>query len=219
VKVAKQLANHIDNGIIAAGGRLPSERELAEKFEVSRPTIREAMIALEIAGRVEIRSGSGIFVSSGNGVSKLPNDAPGPLELLEARFYFESEAAALAAERATTTEIKALEKTIRAMTTENQRCELHEKADERFHTLIAKASGNSAIYSTISNFWELRRMSEMSVFFHEKLRNLGVKPQIRDHQSVLEAIRARDAGAARQAMRDHLQNVIDTVVAEDNEPA
>ena len=62
-------------------------------------------------------------------------------------------------------------------------------------------------------------MSEMSVFFHEKLRNLGVKPQIRDHQSVLEAIRARDAGAARQAMRDHLQNVIDTVVAEHNEPA
>jgi len=221
VKVAEQLASHIDNGDIGPGERLPSERDLAEQFGVSRPTIREAMIALEIAGRVEIRSGSGVYVADADsqGFGKLPDEAPGPLELLEARYYFEGEAAALAAERATDGEVKAIEKAFRAMTAENKRSERHEEADERFHTLIAKASGNSAIYATIRQFWEWRRLTELSVFFHEKLRSQGIKPLVRDHRAVLEAIRTRDAEAARSAMRSHLQNVIDAIVAEDDEAA
>ena len=220
-KVAEQLSEHIDSGSIAAGERLPSERDLAEQFGVSRPTIREAMIALEIAGRVESRAGSGVYVSGvpSNEVAGLPDDGPGPLELLEARYYFESDAAALAAERATKKDIKAIEKALQAMMAENRQGGLHEEADERFHLLIARASRNSAIHSAIRRLWNQRRTSAMSVFFHEKLRKQGSKPVIHDHHSILDAIRKRDADAARDAMRTHLQRVIDAIVNEDDAAA
>ena len=218
IKVAEQLSEHIDSGAIAIGERLPSERDLAELFGVSRPTIREAMIALEIAGRVETRSGSGVYVAGGpsNEVTALPDDAPGPLELLEARYHFESDAAALAAERATKKDIEAMEKALQAMMAENRRGNLYEEADEQFHLLIAKASRNSAIHSAIRRLWNQRRTSAMSVFFHEKLRKQGSRPVIHDHHTILDAVQKRDADAARDAMRTHLQRVIDVIVDEDD---
>ena len=221
IKVAEQLSGHIDNGDIAIGDRLPSERDLAERFGVSRPTIREAMIALELAGRVEIRSGSGVYVldTKADRLTELPDDAPGPLELLEARYYFESDAAALAAERASEKDIKSIQKALQAMQAENRQYELHEEADEQFHLLIAKASGNSAIHSAVSRLWDQRRTSTMSVFFHEKLRKQGIKPVIHDHKAILEGIRNQDADAARSAMRTHLQRVIDVIVNEDDAAA
>ena len=221
LKVAEQLSEHIDNGDIAVGDRLPSERDLAERFAVSRPTIREAMIALELAGRVEIRSGSGVYVSSGEpkDLMKIDDDAPGPLELLEARYFFESDAAALAAERATKRDIKAIDKALQAMKAENRKDEQREKADERFHLLIAKASGNSAIHAAIRQLWAFRRTSALSIFFHEQLRKQGVKPAVRDHQTILDAIRKSDADGARSAMQRHLQRVIDAIVEEDDAAA
>ena len=216
LKVAEQLSAHIDSGDIEVGDRLPSERDLAEQFGVSRPTIREAMIALELAGRVEIRSGSGVYVtdSGKQRLAELNDEAPGPLELLEARYYIESDAAALAAERATDRDLKAIEEAYQAMKVENRQPDRNEEADERFHLLIAKATRNSAIHAAVVRLWELRRTSAMSVFFHGKLRSRGIKPVIRDHRAILDAIRARDPESARRAMQQHLQNVIDAIVAD-----
>jgi DNA-binding FadR family transcriptional regulator len=218
MKVAEQLSQHIESGAIPVGERLPSERDLAEQFGVSRPTIREAMIALELAGQVEIRTGSGVYVK--NNVAKTSavaqEDVPGPIELLEARYFIESDAAALAAERATKKEISALKQAFEAMRVENRSAALHEEADERFHMLIARATRNSAIHGAVAQLWQLRRTSRMSVFFHDKLRERGIKPVIDDHRVILEMIRARDPEGARRAMRAHLQNVIDVIVSDND---
>ena len=87
LQVAQQLQDLVSAGKFAVGTRLPAERDLAAQFGVSRPTIREAMIALEIAGLVEVRSGSGVYVQAVNvKPSKLNmGEAPGPFEILEAR--------------------------------------------------------------------------------------------------------------------------------------
>lgn len=221
LKVAEQLSTHIERGEIAVGDRLPSERDLAQQFGVSRPTIREAMIALELAGRVEIRSGSGVYVRNADGASSsLPADeAPGPLELLEARLYIEGDAAALAAARATDADIDAIEQAYRAMKRENRSDDQNEDADERFHLLIARASGNSAMHAAVVQLWRLRRTSAMSVFFHDKLRARGLKPVLRDHRAILDAIRDGKSDQARQAMQTHLQAVIDAIVSDSDAAA
>ena len=96
LQVADQLMELIRGGSLKSGERLPSERDLAEQFGVSRPTIREAMIALEIAGLVEIRSGSGVYVLEARDKSspQVDDQGPGPFEILEARRLIEGEACA-----------------------------------------------------------------------------------------------------------------------------
>ena len=92
LQVADQLRDLIQQGTIAPGGRLPSERALAEQFGVGRPTVREAMIALEIAGLVQIRSGSGVYVleQTGRDAPVTTDHGHGPFEILEARMFFEA---------------------------------------------------------------------------------------------------------------------------------
>lgn len=212
LKVADQVANLIRKGELNKGQRLPSERDLAEMFGVSRPTIREAMIALEITGMVDIKSGSGVYVlSSGNPMSLL-SDAPGPIELMEARMLVEAEAAALAAERISNEDLLVVKQYLDAIEDENSMITDHEQADEDFHLTIAKASGNSALFATVKHFWTLRKITPIAKFFHEKLRNRGVKPVIEQHRDIYDALVNRDANAARQAMRAHLGSVIETVL-------
>ena len=211
LQVADQLMALIRGGSIAAGERLPAERDLAERFGVSRPTIREAMIALEIAGMVEIRSGSGVYVTNGS-VSPMPlaaDQGPGPFEIFEARRLFEGEAAALAAERITNEQIAQLRGVLAEMEQENLQQGASEKADERFHCLIAEAAGNSAISATVAWLWQLRNESELSLRFHQRLRDEGIKPVLEDHGRILQALEDRDPAGSRRAMAAHLQRVID----------
>lgn len=217
LQVADQLTALIRGGSLALGQRLPSERDLAERFGVSRPTIREAMIALEVAGLVEIRSGSGVYVI-GDGAQfapEAPDTGPGPFEILEARRLIEAEACALAAGRIDDRQLQQLRDLLREMERENQRESATEKADERFHCLIAEASGNSAISATVGWLWRLRNESEISQRFHQRLRREGVRPVIDDHRSILEALQKRDPAAARLAMTAHLQRVVDSLLEDD----
>ena len=96
VQVAQQLSALVNDGVIKAGERLPSERDLAEKLNVSRPTIREAMIALELSGIIEIRTGSGIFVTQKKPRLTIDDRGIGPFEILEIRKILEAEACAVA---------------------------------------------------------------------------------------------------------------------------
>ena len=116
-QVAEQISKLIKKGKLNPGERLPSERELAKQLEVSRPTVREAMIALEISGMVEVRVGSGIYVLNTSSPDlKLRNNTidigPGPLELIEARKEIEGANAALAAQRIGTDCLEQLEQAI-----------------------------------------------------------------------------------------------------------
>lgn len=212
-QVAAELRRHIGEGRFPVGSRLPAERELASMFGVSRPTIREAVIALELEGLVVVRTGSGVYVQEAapeeDGVDDLD---VGPFELTEARALFESETAALAATLITDEEIERLEAAIAAMEKENLENVSGENADREFHLIIARATRNSAIAAVIEDLWEARERSVLTRRMYEHVRRTGVKPAIADHREILEALRARDAQRARLAMRTHLTRVIDAIL-------
>ena len=113
-KISNKILDLIISGEFSAGSRLPTERELADRFKVSRPTIREAIIALEVKEIVTIKAGSGVFVINDDKKFDYTNDISA-FELLESRVILESEAAALAARMITDDELKLLEKALQKL--------------------------------------------------------------------------------------------------------
>lgn len=208
-RLADAIASEIEAGKYKVGERLPTERELAEHFGVSRPTLREALIALEMVGMIEARHGLGIYVTR----AQMPLTAAaydfeiGAFELIEARRLFEGEAAALAATSIEDDQLAELERLLELMADEDEL--KGEEADKEFHMVIARATGNGAIVATVENLWELRNRSPLARNILTRARGTGLEPRIVEHRRVLEALRARDPAAARQAMRDHLERVIE----------
>ncbi len=208
VKVAEQLKGLITNEVIMPGERFPSERELAEKLGVSRPTIREAMIALELSGVIEIRTGSGIYVTHQKGMlgDDVKDKGVGPFEILEIRYILEAEACALAASRITNEQLAQLRQTLLEMEEEEKLADASERADQKFHSIIAEASQNSAISSVVDWLWKLRNESDLSTLFLERIRKEGVHPCIEEHKRILQALEQRNPEQARTAMKNHLEN-------------
>jgi GntR family transcriptional repressor for pyruvate dehydrogenase complex len=207
-RLADSLAAEIGRGRYQVGERLPTERELADQYGVSRPTMREALIALEMLGMIEARHGLGIYVTrtqptAGAAAQDLEI---GAFELIEARRLFEGEAAALAATSIGNDQLDELERLLELMAVDE---EIEgEKADRDFHLLIARATGNGAIIATVENLWEWRdRPLARNILV--RARGEGLEPRIDEHQRVLDALRAHDPAAARQAMHDHLERVIE----------
>jgi len=209
-QVADSIMASIESGDYEPGSRLPSERDLAAAYKVSRPTVREAMIALEILGLVESRHGSGIYITEHPPAQIGADDLDiGAFELTEARRLFEGEAAALAATTITDEQLAELETIIADMIKENNRKQTGEVADRRFHVAIARATRNTAIMAVIENLWDLRYKSPLCRHMLERARSVGVQPRISEHRRVLSALKRHDPKAARAAMRDHLGRVID----------
>jgi GntR family transcriptional repressor for pyruvate dehydrogenase complex len=208
VKIADQLRTLIENDVYKPGQRFPAERALAEKLGVSRPTIREAMIALELSGLIEIRTGSGIYVSYKNPVTlpKLVDKGIGPFEILEMRYILESEICALAATKITDEQVERLYELIAEMEIEEKQPDSSEKADCQFHLLIAEASQNSALYESVKWLWELRSKSVLSNSFFQTIRKEGVQPSIEDHKKIAMALSQRNAERASLAMKNHIEN-------------
>lgn len=212
-RVAEQLAEVISSGEFKVGSRLPAERKLAERFNVSRPTVREAIIALEIAGCVEVKGGSGVYITSNNSGSLGATDLDiGPFEILEARLLFESEAAAIAAKVITDDELRGLKSALQSMITENEQEQVTENADEIFHQLIARATHNEAIVSVCKHLWSLRNSSSISACMLNKVRKAGSRPCIEEHRRIYEALEQRNPAEAREAMRDHLSRVVEQLL-------
>jgi GntR family transcriptional regulator, hexuronate regulon transcriptional repressor len=209
-QVADSVMASIKGGDHKPGSRLPSERDLAVAYKVSRPTVREAMIALEIRGLVESRHGSGIYVTEHPPAQIGADDLDiGAFELTEARRLFEGEAAALAATTITDEQVAELETIIADMIKENNRKQTGEMADRRFHVAIARATRNTAITTVIENLWDIRYKSPLCRHMLERARSMGVQPRISEHRRILAALKKHDPKAARAAMRDHLGRVID----------
>lgn len=212
-RVAAAIARQIASGDYPVGQRLPSERDLAQAHDVSRPTIREAIIALEIDGLVEVRMGSGVYVvapSPKGGVRGVTD--VGPFEVLEARRAFEAEACAVAALRVTDEQIVELEQLL-AEINNGGTLEESEDADRRFHLKIAECTANSVMSDIVEALWEARERSPQYKFLTQKAHDAGVGPNVDEHAKILEALRARDATAARNAMRMHLSRVLETLLA------
>jgi DNA-binding FadR family transcriptional regulator len=211
-QVAHKIATGIRAGKYLVGQRLPSERELAQVFEISRPTVREAIIALELDGLVEVRLGSGVYVKNRNppAGSAAAKDI-GPFELLEARRAIEGEVCAVAASRITDEEIEKLERLLVEMRADNQQNEIvmSEDADRRFHELIAVATQNSALYSAVKMLWDTRSRSPQTHLMDDRVRARGMKPSISAHAAIVRALKRRDADAARKAMHKHLTRVLE----------
>jgi len=213
-QVAAKVAARIDAGAYALGSRLPSERDLAEEFGVSRPTVREAMIALEIRGLVDARPGSGIYVTAAHPpTGPAPELDIGAFELTEARRLFEGESCALAASAITDAELAELEEILGQMVDENAfAVSVGEQADRRFHVTIARATQNAAIVMVVENLWDLRYRSPLCAAMLDRAREVGVRPLIEDHREILEALRHRDPELARKTMRAHLGRVIEDLL-------
>lgn len=210
--VAERLAKSIAAGDFKPGDRLPAERDLAEQFDVSRTTIREAIIALEIQGMVDVRIGSGVYVSEASPRTK---SAPiemdiGAFELTESRLLIEGEVAALAAVNATDDDIADLEKLLVEMDKANAKGDgSGELVDRQFHERIAICTRNSAMVAMVEQLWTIRNRSPQCVRLLEKTRGKGYKPVVNEHQAIVEALKSHDPAAARAAMRAHLSKVLD----------
>ena len=190
------------------GDRLPPERDLAAAHNVSRPTIREAIIALELDGLIEVRMGSGVYVKAVRPVGTDPVAMDvGPFELTEARLILEAEVAALAATLITAEELLELEKLLEAMEQGNHGGN-GETADRQFHQCIADATRNGAMSAVVDSLWSIHGRSPQCVRMFEKMRAKGYRPVISEHRAIFEALRAHDSPAARSAMRDHLKRVL-----------
>lgn len=214
--IAEALTQRITSGQYGIGSRLPSERDLAQSFAVSRPTIREAVIALELDGLVEVRLGSGVYVKRSTPLAtagNAPGPDVGPFELLEARRVIESEICAMAATRITPAQLELLETLVTEMEHENQHdVVMSEKADRRFHEAIADATENTQLRAVLDSLWDARARSPLIRRMSVKAQAAGVKPAINEHRDILDALRAGDAQAARAAMSEHLSRVIDSLL-------
>ena len=232
--VAQQLLDAFVAGEYAIGDRLPTEREFAAKLDVSRPTIREAIIALEVQGYVEVRIGSGAYLlrlpdaqkdpahntgHSDTGTFDTGAFDTGAFELSEARLLIEGECAALAAGLITDEELDQLERLIADIANEKTRSASTEHADREFHLTIARATGNAALVQIVERLWDLRGNSDESAQLYQTARIANVTPVVAEHSAILAALRTRDPGNARAAMHGHLTAVIDSLLYATEEQA
>lgn len=210
--VAEQITDLIKEGVFPAGARLPGERELAERFGVSRVTIREAEIALQAIGRIEIKTGSGVYVceKQPGDDNQLPDVSA--FELTEARSLFESEAAALAAQNISDLDIAKLENLTKEMGSTDDA--VSTEADQQFHITIAEASGNAAIVHTIKTLWRMREELPDVKAAYDSVCEVDNSTRTTEHQEIYDALAARNPLAAREAMRRHFRRLIEAMLNE-----
>lgn len=213
-KLAARIAALVAGGEFKVGDRLPSERALAERFNVSRTLVREAIIVLEIQGAVEVRGGSGIYISApvAGAVPAVSaytlSPGPGPFELLRARSLIEAEIASVAAENRKDSDIDRIYAALAAMREHMQDKAANEAADRLFHLRIAESTGNSVLLQMVTGLWDHTKApiwSQMEAHFHTpELRRASQD----DHQRVFNALLERNPAEARAAMRAHIDRVI-----------
>jgi GntR family transcriptional repressor for pyruvate dehydrogenase complex len=192
------------------GDRLPSMKELAHTFSVATPTIREALRRLQATGVVDIRHGSGIYVRDINQSLMIANphigvlDGATVLELLDARLIIEPPLAGMAARNATDADIARLEYALDEAEHLLRGDDLHlHPVNMRFHSAIARASGNRVLAQMLASLVELYTREQLAIL---ELFNARVR-DYRDHILIFGAIRDREPDLAERRMTRHIQTV------------
>lgn len=220
-EIVRRVKAMIAEGRLKGGDRLPPERDLAEKFVVSRTSVREALRALESLGLVEIRAGEGTFVRQVSIEALVEplallmlSEREATAELFEARRLLEPSLAALAAARATPEEVQEMERILEAQAQEIAAGRTGLAQDAQFHAAIGVAAHNRAITRIAHAVMDLLAQSR------EDSLNTPGRPtrSHEDHRRVLAAVRARDADGARRAMLEHLEAVEGLVLGPDSGP-
>ncbi|MFT3996470.1 MAG: FCD domain-containing protein [Asticcacaulis sp.] len=213
--IGEALAGRIAAGEFSLNGRLPPERELAESYNVSRAVVRDALVMLEVQGLVEVRQGSGVYVTRqayaavSRDLDTAPDQRPpaGPFELLQARQWLESHMARLAAMNATDADLTAINDAFE----DHSRAawgEARESMDIRFHMAIARATQNSELAALVEGLWHRRDNNPMWRRLHDRIRDTTYRQRwVRDHEAVNLALQRRDPDAAYVAMWTHIENV------------
>jgi DNA-binding FadR family transcriptional regulator len=213
-KIARHLKGQIVAGEYEIGDRLPAERELASTLGVSRASLREALLALEIAGILEIRGGAGIFVLNNQNIPEHEiNDflkgAPGPYEVMEVRRIIEGQTAYGAALKASKGQVDELQRLVeKLLNTPLVEIEAFVMLDREFHIHIAKASGNSILLQMVHWLWEIDKgpmwkrwyLDQRSKKYRQRSRN--------DHNEIFLFIKNREAELARTAMTAHVDRLV-----------
>jgi DNA-binding FadR family transcriptional regulator len=214
-QIAGQIATLIANGEFATGGRLPSERDLSALLGVSRTSVREAIIALEMSGLVEVRVGTGIFVTERLPRSRSPLAAAksaqdgglSPFELLAARRTIEGEIAAMAAASTRRRDIEDLDATLAAMREHAGDHLRRDAADRAFHVRIAEITRNSALAWVVGSLWD-QRQGQIFARLESRFHTAELRARtLDDHAAIISALAAHDADGARKAMHRHLARV------------
>ncbi|MEO1662753.1 MAG: FadR/GntR family transcriptional regulator [Pseudomonadota bacterium] len=218
-KVANKILELITSGAYPPGTRLPGERELADRFDVSRVVIREAEISLEALGHVEIKVGSGVYVLESE--ASLSNRIPKvtAFELTQTRLLFESESAALAARMITDEQIADLERTIERMANASHDSPDGDDADREFHMLISRATGNSANIHIMESLWRMRTELPEVRKIYSAVCVEDSSHRVDEHQAVLNALRDRNPDKARSAMRYHFSRLIEALLVASEQQA
>ena len=213
--VLEQLRARLEDGSLAPGDRLPSERELAEQMRVSRPVVREAINMLVGQGLLEIRPRRGVFVRAASAaalcdpLTNLIGDSLERLiELLEVRRMLESQTAALAAEFASPRDIEELAAAIGDSERAHRDRSPGEGIDARFHGRIAQAAGNTVLMHLLMTLHTAMTRSSLIVAARFQASDLYRETILQQRRGIFEAIRSHDPEAARVRMQEHLDYIM-----------
>jgi DNA-binding FadR family transcriptional regulator len=215
LQIADQVRSLIAAGEFSPGSRLPAERELARQFGVSRPSMREALIALEVEGYVEVRPGSGIIVTTPESGAQDCSGDEGPLEVLRVRSLIEGSVAEEVAKLIEQKDIAALERILVTMDNEPTAAG-RQSADREFHLYIAAKLDNKVLLRVVTGLLD-QGERPWARQFAAHFDNLETWTAVlAEHRNIVTALASRKPDRARKAMRNHLRRAHDRWVVEPN---
>lgn len=210
--IEEQIIDLVVTGEFKPGDRLPAERELAQRYGVARGSVRQAVLALELDGVLDIRMSSGIYIAE-QGVKQayrrpaMRTGGMPPLDVLQARRAVEGETAALAAGHAGAEDIALVRAAFEELSEHESRYDLRHPADRKFHAAIAVASGNKALAMIVQDLWEMQR-GKLYMRMEDHFASVGMRDNaVADHEKILNCIEAGDSYRARAAMHQHLDRL------------
>lgn len=204
--IVEKIEALINSGVYSAGSRLPPERELAETFKVSRPTIREAIIALEVREKVAVKTGSGVYVLNLVNQKNLHENV-NAFEVTQARALIEGEVAAIAATTINDEELNRLYQTLVDM--ENGK--FVDAADKEFHHIIANATRNNAMILSVENLWKLRSSTQEIIENYDSVCSEDNSKTLNEHKAIYQALKSGNAVQAKNAMHRHFNRLINAL--------
>lgn len=204
--VVDEINTLIESGRYPPGSRLPPERELAERFKVSRLTVREAVIALEVLDKVRVKTGSGVYVIEPDKIFTTKNSTePSILELNQALAIIEGEAAAIAAASKDTKVLKLLEAFAKTATESPE-------SDEKFHTAIVESINNSSLMTAYYSLWKTQNGSPKNKNMLARALNANTKQFEQQYRNIAKAIGAGNSKAARDEVHSHFSLKIESML-------
>lgn len=206
-QIADRIRVFIDKGNYTAGMRLPPERDLAQQLGVSRPSVREALIALEIEGSVEVRMGAGVYAcnQAQRKSQTLASMGESPIELMQARAAIEGTVILLACARTTPQALANLRQILDNMLAAMAKKQSPLPFDRQFHQTIAAITGNSVLERLVSELFDERHSPIASRLSEHSESGQTWASALQEHEAILRALENRDALTAQVAVRTHLQ--------------